>query len=64
MRLLEYGNFSELEHMFIDKTVKGAIEQLDERGYALEYAGDARKLSKIGVSLSNKTGTVSDFLVE
>ena len=49
MRLLEYGNFSELEYMFIDKTVKGAIEQINEQGHALEYAGDARKLSKIGV---------------
>ena len=48
----------------LDGTAKEAIEQIDEKGYALEYESDKRKLYKIGVGFSSETGTVSDFLAE
>lgn len=47
-----------------DGSAKEALEQIDEKGYAKSYAADNRKLLRIGVSFSSKTGTIEDFRVE
>ena len=41
-----------------------ALRQIEEKGYAAEYASDNRKLYKIGVVFSSETGTVSEFDVK
>ena len=41
-----------------------ALRQIEEKGYAAEYASDKRKLYKIGVVFSSETGTVSEFDVK
>lgn len=41
-----------------------ALKQIEEKGYAAEYASDNRKLYKIGVVFSSETGTVSEFEVK
>lgn len=46
-----------------DGSAEEALEQIDEKGYAKSYAADDRKLLRIGVSFSSKTGTVEDFRV-
>ena len=48
----------------LDGTAREAVDQIDAKGYAREYATDPRKLYKIGVNFSTETGTVSDFLAE
>ena len=35
--------------------------QIEEKGYAREYASDARTLYKIGASFSSQTGTIEDW---
>ena len=45
----------------LDGTSAEALRQIEDRGYALEYASDARKLYKIGVSFSSETGTVGEW---
>ena len=47
----------------LDGTSAEALRQIEDRGYALEYASDARKLYKIGVSFSSETGTVGEWEV-
>ena len=47
-----------------DGTAAEAIKQINDKGYANEYAGDKRKLFKIGCNFSTETGTVDDWLVE
>ena len=47
-----------------DATAAEAIRQINDKGYANEYAGDKRKLFKIGCNFSTETGTVDDWLVE
>ena len=41
-----------------------ALQQIEEKGYATEYAADPRPLYKIGVNFSTQTGTVEEFLVQ
>ena len=47
-----------------DGTAAEAIKQINDKGYANEYAGDKRKLFKIGCNFSTETGTVDDWMVE
>ena len=37
------------------------MRQIKEKGYALPYATDKRKLFQVGISFSSETGTVNDF---
>lgn len=45
----------------LDRTADEAIAQIDNMGYAREYANDRRTVYKIGCCFSSETGTVSDF---
>ena len=47
-----------------DGTAAEAIRQINTKGYANEYAGDKRKLFKIGCNFSTESGTVDDWMVE
>ena len=46
----------------LDHPAAEAIAQIDEKGYAREYANDERPVYKIGCTFSTETGTVSDWL--
>ena len=48
----------------LDGTAEEALRQIEEKGYAREYALDSRKVYKIGASFSSETGTVSDWAVD
>ena len=45
----------------LDGTADEALRQIEEKGYALPYATDSRKLFKIGASFSSQTGTIDDW---
>lgn len=45
----------------LDGTAAEALQQIEDKGYAREYAADPRRLYKIGVGFSSETGTVSDW---
>ena len=40
------------------------MAQIEAKGYARPYEGDPRKLYKIGVNFSSKTGTVEEWKVQ
>ena len=48
----------------LDHPASEALAQIEEMGYAREYAADPRKLYKIGCTFSSKTRTISDWLVK
>ena len=48
----------------LDGTACEAIRQINEKGYALEYSSDKRRIYKIGASFSSETGTIADWLCE
>ncbi len=45
----------------LDGTADEALQQIEEKGYALPYANDSRTLYKTGCSFSSETGTIEDW---
>ena len=41
----------------LDGTADEALQQIEDKGYAREYATDSRKLFRIGAVFSSETGT-------
>ena len=47
----------------LDKPIEDAMSQIDDKGYAIPYAADNRKLYKIGVVFSTEKRNVSDWKI-
>lgn len=45
----------------LNGTAEEALQQIEDKGYAREYASDTRRLYKIGASFSSETGTIEDW---
>ena len=45
----------------LDGTASDALRQIEEKGYAREYASDSRKLYRIGAVFSSETGTIGEW---
>ncbi len=45
----------------LDGSVDAALKQIEDKGYAREYAGDSRKIHLIGVNFSSEKGTIDDW---
>ena len=61
--VVETDKFVYIFEFKLDGTADEALKQIEDNGYAAEYATDTRKLYKIGVSFSSETGTVGDWKV-
>ena len=48
----------------LDGSASEALRQIEEKGYAREYACDQRRIYKVGCSFSSETGTIEDWQVE
>ena len=46
-----------------DKSAEEALEQIEEKGYAIPYAADLRKLYKIGVNFDSESRNVDGWIV-
>ena len=47
----------------LDGTAEEALQQIDDKGYALPFASDPRTLFRIGVNFSAKTRNIEKWLV-
>lgn len=47
----------------INDTAENALKQIDDKGYAVPYQTDGRRVVKIGVSMNAKTRTVENWLI-
>ena len=45
----------------LDGTADEALQQIEDKGYAREYASDKRQVYKIGASFSSETGTIGEW---
>lgn len=61
--IVETPNYVYIFEYKLDGSADEALEQIEEKGYAREYALDNRKVFKIGCSFSSETGTVDDWKV-
>ena len=48
----------------IDQTAAVALQQIEQRGYANAFAGDTRKLFKIGFNFSSEKKLIDDWKIE
>ena len=48
----------------LDGTADEALQQIEEKGYAREYASDKRQVFKIGASFSSETGTIGEWKIK
>lgn len=47
----------------IDKSAQEALDQIEEKGYAEAFAGDNRKLFKIGINFDSETKKINDWKI-
>ena len=59
--VLETPQYVYIFEFKLDGTADDALRQIEEKGYANEYASDTRTLYKIGASFSSETGTIGDW---
>ncbi len=59
--VLECPGYVYIFEFKLNGTAAAALQQIDDKGYALPYAADRRKLYRVGISFSSETGTISEF---
>ena len=59
--VLECPDYVYIFEFKLNSTADIALKQIEDKGYALPYAADPRKIFKVGISFSSETGTVNDF---
>ena len=59
--VLECPGYVYIFEFKLNGTASAALQQIDDKGYALPYAADLRKLYKVGISFSSETGTIGEF---
>lgn len=59
--IIETEKFVYIFEFKLDGTADEALQQIEDKGYAREYATDGRRIFKIGASFSSETGTVEDW---
>ena len=62
--VLECPDYVYIFEFKLNSTAAVALRQIEDKGYALPYAADRRKLFKVGISFSSETGTINDFEYE
>ena len=62
--VLECPDYVYIFEFKLNSSAAVALRQIEDKGYALPYADDKRKLFKVGISFSSETGTINDFEYE
>ena len=60
--IIESDNDIYIFEFKLDGSAEEALQQIDDKQYALPYLQDSRKLHKIGVNISSVTRTVAEWL--
>ena len=61
--LVQTRDYVYILEMKIDQSADTALQQIEQKQYALAFAGDGRKLYKIGVSFSSETRRVNEWKI-
>ena len=61
--ILQTDRFIYVMEFKLDGTAEEALQQIDDKGYALPFASDPRTLFRIGVNFSAKTRNIEKWLV-
>lgn len=47
--------------MKVDDTVENALSQIDNKGYAIPYEADGRKITKCGICISSEARNITHW---
>jgi len=47
----------------MDGSVDEALQQIDDKGYAIPYEADGRRIVKVGINFSSKERTIKEWKV-
>ena len=59
--VIETPQFVYIFEFKLDGTAAGALQQIEDKGYAREYEADVRRVLRIGVNFSSETGTIKEW---
>ena len=59
--MVETQNYIYIFEFKRDGSAEEALKQIEDMGYAREYAADGRKIYQIGCKFSSKTGTIDGW---
>ena len=62
--VIQTPNYIYILELKIDKTAKEALQQIEEKEYAIPFSEDHRQLFKIGVNFSSATRRVDGWLIQ
>lgn len=62
--ILQTDQYIYIMEFKLDGTAQEALQQINEKHYALPFAADPRKLFKIGVNFSNEMRNIEQWIVE
>ena len=61
--LLKTDSCLSVMELKIDGNVDDALRQIDDRGYAIPYEADGRKIVKVGINFSSEERTINDWKI-
>ena len=61
--VLQTGDYIYVMEFKLDGSAEDALEQIEDRQYALPFASDPRKLFKIGVNFSSRTRNIEKWVI-
>ena len=59
--IMEMKDYVYIFEFKLDGTADEALKQIEEKGYAVPYLADKRKVRKLGIVFSSQTRTISDW---
>ena len=62
--LLKTDDYIYVMELKLNGTAQDAIDQIDAKGYTLPFRTDGRKLFKIGISFSQTTRNIDDWIID
>ena len=62
--LLKTGTTVYVMELKMDGSVDEALQQIDDKGYAIPYESDGRKVVKVGINFSSKERTITEWKVK
>ena len=61
---METDDFVYIFEFKVDKPAQEALQQIEDKGYAVPFTSDSRRVFKIGVSFDSGQRTLAQWLVE
>ena len=62
--LVKTGSTIYVMELKLDGTVEEALKQIDDKGYAIPYEADGRRIVKVGIRFSSEERTITEWRID